>query len=85
MNTSSMPSRSAGMLVRGLLLVLAGVLTTVTAIIIWAVTTVGGGPAFVAATVVLAAPWAIVHRLTTRPLSHHSKDEIVQRSASASP
>ncbi|MEU4498771.1 hypothetical protein AB0F96_36370 [Streptomyces sp. NPDC023998] len=56
-----------------------------TAIIIWAVTTVGGGPAFVAATVVLAAPWAIVHRLTTRPLSHHSKDEIVQRSASASP
>ncbi|MFK4227988.1 hypothetical protein [Streptomyces sp. NPDC019890] len=56
-----------------------------TALIIWAVSTVGGGPALVAATVALAAPWAIVHRLTTRPRSHHSKDEIVQRSASASP
>lgn len=67
MNTSSPPNRSAGKLLRGLLLVSAGVLTAGTAVIIWAVSTVGGGPALVAATVVLAAPWAIIHRLTTRP------------------
>ncbi|HET6353183.1 hypothetical protein [Streptomyces sp.] len=91
MNTTSTPHRSAGKLVRGLLLVSAGVLTAVTGVIIWALCTVGGGPALVAATVVLAAPWAIIHWFTNRARSHHStvekdeKDEVVQRSASASP
>ncbi|MEU3920592.1 hypothetical protein [Streptomyces sp. NPDC029004] len=91
MNTSSTPHRSAGKLVRGLLLVSAGVLTAVTGVIIWALCTVGGGPALVAAAVVLAAPWAIIHWATTRARMHHSndekdeKDEVFQRSASASP
>ncbi|MFF0061015.1 CocE/NonD family hydrolase [Streptomyces sp. NPDC005279] len=84
-NTSGTPNSLAGKLVRGLLLVSAGVLTAVTGVIVWALCTVGGGPAFVAATVVLAAPWAIVHWLTTLRRSHRSKAEVVQRSASASP
>ncbi|WP_328665945.1 hypothetical protein OG905_02600 [Streptomyces sp. NBC_00322] len=75
MNTSSTPHRSAGKLVRGLVLVSAGVLTAVTGVIIWAVSTVGGGPALVAATVVLAAPWAIIHWVTTRARTHHSTGE----------
>ena len=91
MNTSSTPHRSAGTLARGLLLVSAGVLAVMTGVIIWALCSVGGGPALVAATVVLAAPWAVIHWATTRARMHHSndqkgrEDEFVQRSASASP
>lgn len=94
MNTGSPPHRQAGKLVRVLLLVSAAVLTAVTGVLIWALSTVGGGPALVAATLVLAAPWAIIHWVTNRARSRHSKvekdakeakDEIVQRSASASP
>ena len=92
MNTSSTPHRSAGKLARSLLLVSAGVLTAVTGVIIWALCTVGGGPALLAAAVVLAAPWAIIHWVDQLGReSHHSKvekgekDEVVQRSASASP
>ncbi|TQK50156.1 hypothetical protein FBY35_0471 [Streptomyces sp. SLBN-118] len=85
MKTNSAARRPAEKLVRGLLLVSAGILTAVTGVVIWAVSTLGGGPPLVAAIVVIAAPWAIIHWLTTRPRSRRPKDEMVQSSASASP